>query len=227
MRPLLRISFFLSFLIGMQLHAQPIRLSIVSITGLPGTVFADTAHPNVSYDSVYIAVQNSGNSIFNGYIDILYESSPGLIGTMYLDTGQGRTLGANATDTLHPLHFFFSSVYFDGGDNIVVVWPSARFSSVPSDSITINVLVDPSIGIAEIEDMGVKIAPNPVTQYLRMQIPEGKRVKQVRIFDSTSRLLFTGDGTDRLDFSDYDRGIYLVQLLFDNDRTARIRVVKN
>jgi len=224
MRSFLRIILFVAFLAGTQADAQPIRLHIDTITGFP---FApDTAYDNRSYDSIEVVIENIGNTIYTGFIDILYTANGGAVGYLYQDPSGNHTLSPGVRDTLSISQFVFSPVYFDGGDNIVVVWPSARTAGVPVDTITGHVNVDPTIGIHEIDPPLISFSPNPVSNILSISIPDKKRLKQVRIFDIESRMLFMDSKAISIDFSSFVSGIYIIEISFDDGLSEHFRILK-
>jgi para-nitrobenzyl esterase len=78
-----------------------------------------------------------------------------------------------------------------------------------------------SLVSAQIVDRPVTLFPNPVDQMLAVQPEAGQRVNRVHIFDVMGRALQQWENTSVLDVSHFDRGVYLLQVEFDDGQFSR------
>lgn len=80
------------------------------------------------------------------------------------------------------------------------------------------------IGIEENERANFTIYPNPVNDNLYIQGPI--EIKEIALYDAFGRMLFKKeDATSKLNFTNYDVGIYFLRLVTDNGEQS-IKVVK-
>ena len=67
-------------------------------------------------------------------------------------------------------------------------------------------------GVAELSSLGIRLFPNPASNYLNLQSDAG--VSLIRIFDITGRQVHQQeiDQTDRIDLRSLKKGLYLVNV---------------
>lgn len=152
-------------------------LSLDSIAGFP-----DSVQDNQMV-SMILKVSVSGGTQFTGDLVILmnavnHDSIPDTLYYNPIDTVNGNGF----VDSI-PIEATFRAADLDGGDNIVVVWPSSQQSSVNSDSLTFH-LVLWSDGVVELEKAGlITLFPNPSRSFLSIRYVYPEKVEQVRVFD--------------------------------------------
>lgn len=72
----------------------------------------------------------------------------------------------------------------------------------------------------------LKIYPNPVSDFLNVQIDNSERIDQLRIFNSFGSLLMVVSKENRIDVSHLPHGMYLVEVVFSNGRRETRRIMK-
>jgi hypothetical protein len=189
-------------------------LKVDSLINFP--VLPDTAYQGLAYDSVKIQVHNYSGNPYSGSVEVyMMADSLQHVDTLRDDTtvvfipSGGDTI-LNARNGI-----VFNPGNFAAGDNIVVVWPYLRLSPFPIDSFYVQVhytlltgLDDPAIR------EGIVLYPVPARQVLRFTYTHTESIEQVRIFDSTGRLMLDSQvPPETLEVTSYPAGIYYVSLL--------------
>ncbi len=221
MRKILFISFSVCFLFlfSQNIFAQP-HLRITATT-LPDTAYLDTMYTNLS-----ITITNIGDSTFAGDLSLFIKSSSvGIVDTVLLNsTVTINFLSGSVTDTFE---YNFRTAHFDGGDNIVVVWPVSS-QSVMADTFntTIHFL---NTGISEPNGgtLALNVYMNPFTQtaYLSYKLPD--EVEQVRIFNSLGKEVFRfKDAVKTIDMSSLGYGIYFIEMKGKKGRSVIKKILK-
>ena len=126
--------------IGLINASAQVHLRVSSLSRFP-VAPTDTAYESLSYDSIQVLVENIGNTILNADNIILYilgnpASGPDIL---YDDTNAVYTAQAGSVTPINSFTYNFRPTHFDDGDNIVVVWPAARYTPHTSDSLTFHV----------------------------------------------------------------------------------------
>lgn len=77
----------------------------------------------------------------------------------------------------------------------------------------------------------IDFSPNPVTDYLKVQINSSETLQTLRIFDLNGKLLHTLQPTSAtdvflVDFTRYSTGVYLVALYFDTGKKETFKIIR-
>lgn len=83
-------------------------------------------------------------------------------------------------------------------------------------------------GISELKALGFKFYPNPVHQNLYLKPKNNQSLTAVKIFDLNGRLLKEYDEhISKIDVSALKNGVYLMQVILNNQQTGTVKFVKN
>lgn len=206
--------FILFFLFENNCKAQIFRLD--SIAGFPDTV----QNQQVLSLTVYYSITGA---TFVGDLAILmnstqHDSFPDTL--IYFPT---ITLTGNgAVDTL-PITYQVNAAELDGGDNIVVVWPSSANGSVNPDSLLFHTVLK-NVGIWENERSQVlELYPTPVYDILRLRMSHPEKVEQVRVYDVIGNELMNFNGPiNRFRVESLSSGVYFV-LVRNKDQSMVVK----
>lgn len=114
----------------------------------------------------------------------------------------------------------------DGGEYTVhIVNPE---SECPSDSTSFTVEFDcGSVGIETQQEEWVKVFPNPASEFITIEFPEGIKYDEILIYNATGLLMKSLRTTSpaRIDVGDLLAGLYFIQLR--NHPEAVLRFVKD
>ena len=202
------------------LFAQP-RLSISSITGIPVTgIPNNVVYESNIYDSINVTVVNEDTSTFSDSLFILIKSdSAQLADTLVQHTFVNIASGDSIT--LQRSGYVFSPVYFEDGDNIVVVWPSASSISIQADSVIFDLFFVSLLASSNnFSNETIILFPNPATKYISINGLDKIYIKQVRIYDLTGKVIYNHSSMQKLiPIEDLKPGIYLIKIeLTDGSR---------
>lgn len=215
---------------GILSASAQVHLRISSLSRFP-VAPNDTAYESLTYDSIQISVENIGNTVLNSdNIIIFITGNPaGGPDVLYDDTSAIYSIQLGAVTGINASGYVFRPTHFDDGDNIVVVWPAARYTPHTSDSLTFHVyFVSLAGGISEPGKTPIVIAPNPVSDYVVVDLPPETGSKQVRILDPQGRIVFNlKNGQNYIPTSDWASGIYLLQYLDKDGKPVTKRLIKN
>ena len=189
--------------------AQAVHLD--SIASFPDTIQFDN---EVVAMTIYIS--NSGGIFFNADIAILIHSltDSTAADTLYYNPNY-QISGNTLSDTISISHTF-KAADFDGGDNIVVVWPASSQLpiAVSGDSLTYD-LYFKGVGVAEYGfAQSVSVYPNPSghDMWLRMAYPE--KVEQVRVFDVLgNQVMLFNEAVSKFSVESLSSGVYFVEVV--------------
>lgn len=202
------------------------HLRILRIDNYPDS--AIQGHP---YNGIHTIVRNVGSDTLHGTISIfLYSTSIGAANYDTLDLNSFQiTLAPGDSVPLWSNTYFFRTIHYAAGDNIIVVWPVTSSSSAAIDSFFTQVHFTPSVGIDELNKTGVRIFPNPVSQYLHLNYDNENNVEQVRIYDLAGREIYSVDKAVRtINLSEFDNGLYFLEIIHkDGRRLAQKILVTN
>jgi len=70
----------------------------------------------------------------------------------------------------------------------------------------------------------VSVYPNPVMDVLNINSPDN--TKEIKIFDTLGKLIYQGTIEKQIDTKSFDKGIYIVQLSFDNGKSFMTKIIK-
>ena len=206
-----------------------VHLRITSLSRFPVSP-TDTAYENRSYDSIQVAIQNTSNFILNNDNIVIYiVGNPALgVDSLYSDTALYTITPGTSTSILVP-PYNFHPTHYDDGDNIVVVWPAARTTPYTCDSLIFHVyFVSLLANIDHPENSSFAIAPNPISDYIVLELPDDSGLKQVRIIDSLGRIMFTlKDGRNYIPTNEWSTGIYYLQYYDRTGKSISKKLVKS
>lgn len=180
-------------------------------------------------DSTYFAIQNKGDSTYNGFIELYYSVNNSIPYLLKGDTIKKYTLYPNDITVFNVPLFYIDSTKFKPGVNIVVVWPTGSNNVAIVDSFRTYILIKDtsSLGFNNYADFNknITIFPNPVLDELIIHYSGIKNdIEQVRIFNVLGEQLFIGREDNRIiNIKNYPEGIYFVEILF---KESNNRIVK-
>lgn len=190
------------------------EIRIVSLTHFP-VAPVDTAYESNTYDSIGITISNIGNSVIVDHFDVFASARPADIDTIFYDPDTTNKV-LQTGDSLEQFRngFRFRPIHYDDGDNIIVVWPAARTTpNIISDSITFVINFASINGIIHTEKETIELFPNPAVEYFVLRSPDKNTFKQVRIFDSTGRMVFElTPGDNYIPVNDWQSGVYMLEV---------------
>jgi hypothetical protein len=207
-------------------QAQP-HLSISSLTGQPFNP-GDSAYEVNSYDSIRIVVVNQDSFSLTDNIQILLQSDSMPLDTLYTDPAPSTILPYDSVVLIKNGYILLSS-HFDDGDNIIVVWPRAMQTPVQSDSITMHVyFISINADVGKIKNEVMTIYPNPVNNYIAFRVPEGIMIKQVRISDSSGKLIYHNSSIQKfISTENWPAGMYFIEVEKSDGSVQKLRLIKN
>ena len=196
---------------------------------MTGNVYFPTQLDAFTYDSIVFQVQNKSNRAVTKDIEIwLWAQS--LVNTSYSYTAVdpssylGTTLEPFQTKSVKIEQLFDTSFYKLGG-NTVVVWPIAEGMKT-SDSLIGTITIN-ATGIGEVaKNEEVYLRPNVGDNSIMIIHSAAEEIEQVRILDSAGRLVYIDRNKDSFYLRDYDRGVYLIEVLSNKGRYT-FKVLKN
>ena len=225
-----RLPLTLLLLGGLISASAQVHLRVTSLSRFP-VAPVDTAFESFTYDSIQVTVENIGSTVLNNDNILLFIMGNPANGydTMYDSPNALFTIQPGTTANITVDSYSFKPVHFDDGDNIVVVWPQAR--STPSVSDTLSFHVYFISLLAEIENPAnreVIISPNPVSDYILLDIPEKMSLKQVRIIDILGNCVYNlSSGQNYISTSEWVSGIYFIEMTGSNGSQTTKKLLKN
>ena len=195
------------------LFAQP-HLRISSITGIPVTGIPNNVVYEVNtYDSINVTIVNEDTSSFSDSLFILIKSDSAQIADTLV---QQTFVNIASGDSIILLRsgYVFSPVYFEEGDNIVVVWPSARLKPIQADSVIFDLFFVSLLASSNnILNETIILFPNPATKYISINGLDKMDIKQVRIYDLSGKVIYNHSSMQRLiPIEDLKPGIYFIKI---------------
>lgn len=204
------------------------RFTITAIQGFPWLP-ADTAYEGTVYDSILVTITNTGSQSFTGEMDILIQANPGITDTLLLDSNGTATYAPGVSISFRSQPYVFTTTHFDGGDNIIVVWPQARFAppGTMNDTLTGEIYFITFLGTGDSPATAFEVYPNPASQYLGFRSEGKSSLKQVRIYDISGQLVFRSSHTDGLLYlKDWDPGLYFIEATFHDGKKLMRKLIK-
>lgn len=197
-------------------QAQPAHLRIMSLINFP-----DTAYEGISYP-VGFNLKNIGATPYQGPLQILImgDSVPDVI---YFSNNPNFVLLPNDTVAVfaNPAGsqgYVFTPQFFRPGNDIVVVWPYTAQSIVIIDTIFTALNFVPIASVSEHVRELASVYPNPFSGILHIEPGNNESVEQVRIFDSSGRLMGTEKPKQNvLDVSYLKMGFYFIEIFTDKN----------
>ena len=207
-----------------QTHLRISHISGIPVTGIPN----NTVYEVNTYDSITVTIVNDDTLSFSDSISIYIKSDS----IQFIDTLVNATsvnIARGDSITLHRSGFVFSHLYFDEGDNIVVVWPAARITPIVSASVTFNIFFISLLASSpETPNEEIILFPNPVSKYLSIDGLNSIEIKQVRIYDLSGKEIYTHSSIQRLiPIENLSPGIYLLNIEKRDGSTKVFKFQKN
>jgi hypothetical protein len=230
MKKILYTLFFLS--INLQVFSQ-LNVKVTSLQGIPfisGMAQEDSSY-FISFDLV-----NTGTITVSDTFDVFIQADALIIDsnaviTTLSDTNTAGFDSIAPGDTISKSNqsFLFSSVNFDSGDNIVVVWPHARMANMDGDKDTTHIFFIPlNNNIDDPENSSIILYPNPSTSYISFKDPGQGKIKQVRILTVDGKLVFQTQNTrDFINIADWKPGLYFIEVEKTDGTRNMIRLQKS
>lgn len=222
--------FYLLLLIfcGSSLFAQP-HLRISNISGIPVTGIPNNIVYEVNtYDSINVTIVNDDTTSFSDSLSILIKSGS----IQYTDTLVHESLvniASGDSITLLRSGYIFSPIYFEDGDNIVVVWPAARHLPIQTDSLSFTLFfVSLVANVSNISNEPLILFPNPASKYIYFRGIEEIAIKQVRIYDISGKMIYSNSSIQRyMSIEKWKSGLYFINLEKDDGSVQVISLQKN
>ncbi len=195
------------------LFAQP-RLRISLITGIPVTgIPNNVVYEANTYDSINVTIVNEDTLTFSDSLTILIKSHSAQIADTLVQLTSVSIAGGDSI-TLFRSNYVFSPVYFEDGDNIVVVWPSARLTPIQSDSLIFNLyFVSLLQSSNNIPNETIILFPNPATKFISINGLDKKDIKQVRIYDLSGKEVYNTSSIQKLiPIEDFKPAVYFIKI---------------
>lgn len=130
----------------------------------------------------------------------------------YWDFGDGTT-----STQMSPSH-----TYTTGGNYTVCLTAVDNATNIADITCISN--VDPSavVSLQENNSSTIKLYPNPVHDVLTI---DAQNVSSVKVYSTTGVLVLDTESTT-IDMSEYDNGLYIIQIQFNNQTISTKRVIK-
>ncbi len=222
-----KILYLLLFLLaGQHVNAQ-FHLSIDSIAGMPQFP-TDSAYEYQSYNITTRIVNNDSVPFQDAVIVLIKSITAPFVDTLYGDTTSIFIAGPGSALVTRN-NYVFSPVYFDDGDNIVVVWPQARNTGSIGDSTSFHIYFISLLASVERPELKSPIYyPNPATQSIYLKNPTGIAIKRVRIFDISGKEVYHNNSMSSfISIEKWPSGLYIIDVEGDDGLHKIIKIQKN
>lgn len=226
------ISFLCLLLIGLcgsKTYSQA-KLQITSVTSLP----SDTVvYPNTSWITYYVTVENVGNDQLTAPCSIkAYYNGGSQENVLKSWVASSFEVGETTTLTINDTIDGLGNGRYDGGVNILVIWPhnDNPNSQAPDTTDYEIVILDLTIGVIDPKelDQRVEVFPNPARDHLNIRYLQPQhKVEYVRIVGLDGRIqLQTNSAVESLDLSALPAGMYMVVFDFKDGSVGAQRFTK-
>ena len=220
----MKILFFYSLLLifsSVSLFGQG-HLRVSSISGLP----PDTVFEAGSYN-VDVTIVNDSTVTYTDSIQIRIQGDS--MGSDILIPFTAVSILPSDSVTLQRVGYVFSPQYFEEGDNIVVVWPVAAAVPVTYDPISFNLnFVSMAANTGNVAIESFYIYPNPASKFISINGLTGIKIKQVRIYDVSGKLIYQKSSLQKfISVEDWPPGLYIIQLENEDGFIRNIKLQKN
>lgn len=169
-------------------------------------------------------VNNLTNSTFSDSLIFKLRVAQNTFTLAAFDTLQIQPLGSrffSLSDTAYALRY-------DGGVNVVVVWPTSP-SQITTDSLiaTLTVL-STNIEDAIVQGLPIDVFPIPSQQEIFFRMREGNvSIRNSEIRNLSGSVIFSCDGLPRMvSVVDFPAGIYFIHIEDELGRIAHLKMVK-
>jgi hypothetical protein len=174
--------------------------------------------------SLVFSVKNTGIAPYNGTIVIYMEElSYNFPKDIYAGS---HVIGINDSVIINANDVEFQSLYFQYGNNIVVVWPKGM--GVSNDSLYFNMYMDYNLAVTNYEAYEFNIYPNPFSDKIKVEWNNPKNsIEQVRIYNLYGTLLKNCNMREEFIYlSELNSGIYLMELQLNDGSTITKKLNK-
>ncbi len=207
-----------------QTHLKISNISGIPVTGIPNNIVYEAN----SYDSIYVTVVNDDTTSFSDSLSIFIKSGS----IQFTDTLVHQSpvnIASGDSISLFRSGYIFSPVYFEDGDNIVVVWPAARQTPIQTDSLSFTLFfVSLVANVSNIQDEPLILFPNPATKYIYFRGIEEIAIKQVRIYDIYGKIIYSNSSFQRyMSIEKWKPGLYFINLEKEDGSVQVISLQKN
>ncbi|WP_395047120.1 T9SS type A sorting domain-containing protein [Flavobacterium sp.] len=95
-----------------------------------------------------------------------------------------------------------------------------------SDDLIVTKLTPENLSIDDFNNPKINIYPNPVEEILQIN-SNNNQLKSIKILDLNGRLIYESfSGNLNINASKLQSGVYMIELLFDNDLVAKQKIIK-
>lgn len=201
---------------------------------------SNTSNPNHTYSSIgwyYVCLTISNGTCVSTICDSIYIDSNFTVQAIfnYQQVGNNTVQFTNGSTQRANMSYYWD---FGDGNFSTQMSPSHTYAGPGNYTVCLTAVdnatnvadmtcisnIDPSavVSITENNINAVKVYPNPVQGVLNI---EAENVNNVKIYNTTGILILDTDATS-IDMSNYDNGLYIIQLTFDNQETKVQRIIK-
>jgi hypothetical protein len=195
-------------IIFFQMQAAAQLLTLDTIAGIPDTVTFSETH------TLTIFMSKSGGNVFSGDLTLFFHTQNDTAGAADTLLHYDQYTLNSSTDSI-TTNFTFNESCLDGGDNIVVVWPSSSMQplEVNGDSIYFHIVYE-GVGIDENNHrQTMMLYPNPARSEVRLRLAFPEKVEQVRVLDVLGKeILRFGEAVKSFNVESLVEGIYFVEV---------------
>ncbi len=103
-----------------------------------------------------------------------------------------------------------------------VIWTVVDMAG-NNNECSFDVTVTNTTGVNSLQEAGFTIYPNPVSDKLSV-VSDNKLPKDINIYDLTGKIMYSNkniEGTEKIDFSQFNSGVYIISIKTDNSIFTR------
>ncbi|MBT5858980.1 MAG: T9SS type A sorting domain-containing protein [Flavobacteriales bacterium] len=225
---LLIFSFVFAFVLSSKSQVSNIHLSF----GESGVVYHDTTE-FTQLVSFNFWIKNTGNIPLESAIEInlINDISPSDVHWLG-EFADSDTL-LNPGDSIFITCWdYIGSQAFVGGDNIVVIWPSATSPfPITSDEYTGTIFVRNNTSLQNLlKENDFNIYPNPITEKSVLSNQNNKEITSLIIYDILGKIIYKEENTmfENIEIKkkDFNKGIYFVEIISGESKTIKKIIIK-
>ena len=192
-----------------------------NLTNLPDTIFINDNFSHTIHITNFSSTPLTGNIYLMGAVDSA--------GT-YISTDTLGIKPVNAFGLADTISFNYSEIYnfansYKLGGNIVVVWPVADFGTT-KDTLSKPVYIKASTNINKFIEKSINVYPNPFIDNIRIESNIKNTIIHVKVFDINGKLILSRSYSQEIDLSGEPKGIYFLELLFDDKTVQHYKMIK-
>ncbi len=193
----------------------------------------DSAFIQQPYFNIQVTIKNyNANSTFSGGLMLKLQSDSLPEDSIILNSGTVYTIQPNSSvNILIQSPYFFNSINYKVGSNVVVVWPVSTQGGtvVKYNPYLACVLFLPFVGMNEYDRGYLDVIPNPSNKYIDLNIPSDIGLKKVRILKPTGEEVrnYSVDLSKRITVEKLSAGIYFLEVVTSDDHVYNTKFIKN